>query len=119
MESLKIPETFAQRELNLGFSGGEQKKLEMLQMALLEPDMAILDETDSGLDVDALKTICQDLLGRKKAKPEMALILVTHYPHILKYLHPDHVHVMKGGKIIRSGGKDFAEELEEKGYEGL
>ncbi len=119
MESLKIPESFAQRDLNHGFSGGEQKKLEMLQMSLLEPDLAILDETDSGLDVDALKTICHDLLERKKAKPEMAIVLVTHYPHILKYLKPDQVHVMKGGRLIRSGGAELAKELEEEGYESL
>lgn len=119
MENLKVPEGFAERDLNQGFSGGEKKKLEILQMAVLEPDLAILDETDSGLDVDALKTICHDILERKKAKPEMALVMVTHYPHILKYLKPDHVHVMKEGKIIKSGGAEFAHELEKGGYEAL
>ncbi len=119
MDGLKIPESFAKRYLNYGFSGGEKKKLEVLQMAILDPDLAILDETDSGLDVDALKTICQDIHARKKAKPEMGIVMVTHYQNILKYLEPDFVHVMKDGKIIQSGGKEFAEQLEKEGYEKL
>lgn len=120
MAKLKMEEGFAERFLNQGFSGGEKKKAEILQMAVLKPTMAIMDETDSGLDVDALKTVCE---GVKTVKTEsekpMGILMVTHYQRILKYLEPDHVHVMKDGRIIKSGGKEFAHELETTGYESL
>jgi Fe-S cluster assembly ATP-binding protein len=120
MARLKIDPSFAKRYLNHGFSGGEKKKAEILQMALLSPSMALLDETDSGLDVDALKTVCEGLQEVvKEAKGEMGVLLITHYARILKYLEPDFVHVMKGGKIVKSGGKAFAHELEQTGYESF
>lgn len=119
MEELKVPDNFAGRFLNVGFSGGEKKKLEILQMAVLNPDLAVLDETDSGLDVDALKIICKGIRARLKKKPETGVLLVTHYQNILKHLEPDFVHVIKNGIIVKSGGSAFAHELEEKGYEHL
>jgi Fe-S cluster assembly ATP-binding protein len=106
--------------LNHGFSGGEKKKAEILQMAILKPQMAIMDETDSGLDVDALQTVCEGVKTvREDAEKPMGILMVTHYQRILKYLEPDHVHVMKDGKIVKSGGKEFAHELEATGYESL
>lgn len=120
MKMLKIDEKFMTRYLNHGFSGGEKKKAEILQMAILNPRVAILDETDSGLDVDALKVVCESVKAVQKASEEpMTILMVTHYQRILKYLEPDHVHVMKHGKIVKSGEKEFAHELEEKGYEHL
>ena len=119
MEKLKMPEGFAERDLNYGFSGGEKKKCEILQMAVLEPALAVMDETDSGLDVDALRIISDGVNTVMKDKPDTGILLVTHYQRILKYIQPDVVHLMKDGKIIKSGGKEFAEELEEKGYESL
>jgi Fe-S cluster assembly ATP-binding protein len=120
MAKLKIDEKFYTRYLNHGFSGGEKKKCEVLQMAILEPSMAILDETDSGLDVDALKSVCNGIKSvRKAAKYPMGILVVTHFTRILKYLKPDHVHVMKNGKILKSGGASFAKELEKKGYENI
>jgi len=116
MKKLKMPEKFSERYLNVGFSGGEKKKAEVLQMAVLKPDLAVMDETDSGLDVDALKTVCAGIKQTMKGK---SVLLVTHYQRILKYLTPDFVHVLKNGKIVKSGGKDFAKELEKKGYEAL
>lgn len=120
MASLKIDEKFAGRTLNHGFSGGEKKKAETLQMAVLQPTLAILDETDSGLDVDALKTVTsgiKDIL--KSAKGKMGLLVITHHPPILKYLKPDFVHVIKNGRIIQSGDRKLATLLEKKGYENL
>ncbi len=119
MESLKMPISFAERFLNHGFSGGEKKKAEALQMAILKPDLAVLDETDSGLDVDALKTISANVHKVMKEREDTGVLLVTHYQRILKYLQPDFVHVMKAGKIVKSGGHDLAHELEEHGYEQL
>lgn len=120
MTRLKIDPSFTKRYLNHGFSGGEKKKAEILQMALLAPSIALLDETDSGLDVDALKTVCEGLQEViKEAKGEMGVLLITHYARILKYLEPDFVHVMKGGKIVKSGGKEFAHTLEQTGYESF
>jgi Fe-S cluster assembly ATP-binding protein len=120
MGMLKIEESFAGRFINHGFSGGEKKKAEILQMAILKPRMAILDETDSGLDVDALKIVC-DGIKTLMNDPEnrMGLLLVTHYPRILHYITPDFVHVLKNGKIVKSGGREFAHELDSKGYEWL
>ncbi|MFH0820152.1 MAG: Fe-S cluster assembly ATPase SufC [Candidatus Peregrinibacteria bacterium] len=120
MAQFKIDEKLAERDLNVGFSGGEKKKAEILQMSLLKPLMAILDETDSGLDVDALKVVCQGInRAHKESRRKMGVLLITHYPRILKYLEPDHVHVLKKGKIVRSGGKALAHQLEKKGYEDL
>ena len=106
--------SFLTRPVNEGFSGGEKKRNEILQMAVLEPTLAILDETDSGLDIDALKIVAHGV--NRLRRPDNAIILVTHYQRILQYVEPDHVHVLSGGRIVRSGGKDLALELEAKGY---
>jgi Fe-S cluster assembly ATP-binding protein len=120
MANLRMDEKFASRYLNHGFSGGEKKKCEVLQMAILEPSMAILDETDSGLDVDALKSVCAGIQSvRKTATHPMGIMVVTHFTRILKYLKPDHVHVMKNGLILKSGGPSLAKELERNGYENI
>lgn len=110
----KLNEEFLKRGLNDGFSGGEAKKLEMLQMAVLKPDFSILDEIDTGLDVDALKTVAT---GIETFRKEMGIILITHYQRILKYLKPDAVHIMIDGKIAESGGFSLVKKIEEKGYE--
>ncbi|MBU0706200.1 Fe-S cluster assembly ATPase SufC [Patescibacteria group bacterium] len=119
MAEFKMPEDFAERFLNHGFSGGEKKKAEALQMAVLQPTLAIMDETDSGLDVDALKTITANIDKVMRKREKTGVLLVTHYQRILKHLEPDYVHVMKNGRIIKSGGPELAHELEEKGYEHL
>ncbi|MDZ4391310.1 MAG: Fe-S cluster assembly ATPase SufC [Gemmatimonadales bacterium] len=106
-----------ERAVNFGFSGGEKKRNEILQMAVLEPKLAILDETDSGLDIDALRIVADGVNQLKR--PDSATILVTHYQRLLDYIVPDFVHVLAGGRIIRSGGKELAHELEAKGYEWL
>jgi Fe-S cluster assembly ATP-binding protein len=103
--------------VNTGFSGGEKKRNEILQMAVLEPTLAILDETDSGLDIDALRVVA-DGVNRLK-RPDRATVVVTHYQRLLNYIVPDYVHVLAGGRIVRSGGKELAFELEEKGYDWL
>lgn len=108
---------FADRDLNFGFSGGEKKRNEILQMAVLEPKISILDETDSGLDIDALKIVSDGV--NKLQTTENAIILITHYQRLLNYIVPDYVHVVYNGKIIRSGDKELAKELEEKGYDWL
>jgi Fe-S cluster assembly ATP-binding protein len=105
------------RAVNAGFSGGEKKRNEILQMAVLEPRLAVLDETDSGLDIDALRIVAAGV--NKLRRPDNATIVVTHYQRLLNYIIPDHVHVLAGGRIVRSGGKDLAIELEAKGYEWL
>ena len=115
MALLKMDPGFATRYVNEGFSGGEKKRLEMLQMAMLEPAMAILDETDSGLDIDALKNVAEGI--NASLSPEMGVLLITHYQRMLNYVKPDFVHVMVEGRILRSGGPELALELEEKGYE--
>src|SRR5215210_1224262 len=115
MERLKVPRELAQRYLNDGFSGGEKKRVEILQMALLKPKIAILDETDSGLDIDALRIVAggvNELVG-----PEMGALVITHYQRILNYVTPDRVHVFVGGKIVESGGPELAERLEAEGYD--
>jgi Fe-S cluster assembly ATP-binding protein len=119
MAELKMPEDFAGRFLNHGFSGGEKKKTEALQMAILKPDLAVMDETDSGLDVDALKTISESVDKVMRGREKTGVLLVTHYQRILKHLKPDYVHVMKDGRLVKSGGPELAHELEEKGYEHL
>jgi Fe-S cluster assembly ATP-binding protein len=105
------------RSVNTGFSGGEKKRNEILQMAVLEPKLAILDETDSGLDIDALKIVSNGVNALRK--PENATIVVTHYQRLLNYIVPDYVHVLAAGRIVRSGGKELALELEERGYDWL
>ena len=116
MEELKMDPAFAERFVNQGFSGGEKKKAEVLQMHILQPHLALLDETDSGLDVDALKIVAEGV-NALRGSPEFSCLLVTHYARILGYIHPDHVHVMVDGKIVKSGDAAFAKELEEEGYE--
>lgn len=119
MAELKMSEDFAERFLNHGFSGGEKKKAEALQMAILQPELAVMDETDSGLDVDALKTITANINKVMRKREKTGVLIVTHYQRILKHLEPDYVHVMKDGRIVKSGGPKLAHELEEKGYEHL
>jgi len=117
LDIVKMDPSFLQRSLNEGFSGGEKKRNEILQMALLEPSLAILDETDSGLDIDALKTVANGV--NQLATPENATIMITHYQRLLNYVEPDYIHVMSDGQIITSGGKELAQQLEDKGYEWL
>jgi Fe-S cluster assembly ATP-binding protein len=105
------------RPVNDGFSGGEKKRNEILQMAILEPKLAVLDETDSGLDIDALKIVADAV--NKLRRPDNATVVVTHYQRILSYIVPDRVHVLANGKIVKSGGKDLALELEQRGYDWL
>ena len=116
-EKMKIPSEFLSRSLNEGFSGGEKKKLETLQLALIQPKVAIMDETDSGLDIDALKSVAEKIQSLKS--PERSFLLITHYQRILNHIDVDFVHVMISGKIVKSGGPELALELEEKGYEGV
>jgi len=117
MRLLEMDPTFAERSVNDGFSGGEKKRNEILQMAMLEPRLAIMDETDSGLDIDALKVVAAGVNRLHEQRPEMGVVLITHYQRMLDYVTPDHVHVMVGGRIARSGGAELAHELEAKGYE--
>jgi Fe-S cluster assembly ATP-binding protein len=117
MELLEIDPSFTQRYLNDGFSGGEKKRSEILQMALLNPEMAILDETDSGLDIDALRIVCNGI--NKLFNPNMGLLIITHYQRMLNYIQPHVVHVLVDGQIVRSGGPELALELEKSGYESL
>lgn len=112
---VKMDASFLDRSVNEGFSGGEKKRNEILQMALLEPALAILDETDSGLDIDALKTVAGGV--NQLSTPDNAVVLITHYQRMLDYIVPDYVHVMADGRIITTGGKDLAKELEARGYE--
>src|SRR3954453_10081501 len=116
MDKLEMARTFTSRSVNEGFSGGEKKRNEILQMAMLKPKYAVLDETDSGLDIDALKVVAHGVNSLRG--PDMGVLLITHYQRLLDYIVPDHVHVMVQGRIVRSGGKELALELEEKGYEG-
>lgn len=117
LQRLDIPQSFMTRYVNDGFSGGEKKRLEMLQMLMLQPALAILDETDSGLDIDALKVV-SDAINLLRGEGRSQL-LITHYQRILRYVKPDHVHVLLGGRIVRSGGPELADELEKHGYEWL
>ena len=117
MASLGMDPKFLNRGVNEGFSGGEKKRNEILQMAMLEPELAILDETDSGLDIDALKAVAQGVDSLRS--PDRAIILVTHYQRLLDYIEPDHVHVLSKGRIVKSGDKSLALELEEKGYDWI
>jgi len=117
MALLKMDDSFATRYLNEGFSGGEKKRAEILQMALLEPKMAVLDETDSGLDIDALKVVSEGV--NNLSGPNVGMLLITHYQRLLNFIKPDFVHIMMEGRVVESGGPELALELEEKGYEGL
>jgi Fe-S cluster assembly ATP-binding protein len=117
MRLLEMDEQFMNRSVNEGFSGGEKKRNEILQMAMLEPSLAILDETDSGLDIDALRIVAQGVNAMRS--PERAMIVVTHYQRLLDYIAPDFVHVLVDGRIVRSGGPKLALELEERGYSGI
>jgi Fe-S cluster assembly ATP-binding protein len=114
MAMLRVDESFASRYVNDGFSGGEKKRLEMLQMAMLEPEMAILDETDSGLDIDALRIVAEGV--NAMLNPDMGVLLITHYQRLLNYIKPDFVHVLALGRIVASGGPELALRLEEEGY---
>jgi Fe-S cluster assembly ATP-binding protein len=117
MDALGVEDAMVNRYVNQGFSGGEKKKVEILQLAVLEPKIAILDETDSGLDIDSLKAVATGV--SKLIGPELGALLITHYQRMLNYITPDHVHVMMGGRIVKEGGPELAAELEEKGYEGI
>lgn len=115
MERLKMDPSFAGRYLNDGFSGGEKKRAEILQMAMLQPEIAVLDETDSGLDIDALRIVSDGVNALRG--PNLGVMVITHYQRILNYINPDYVHVMLGGRIVESGGADLALHLEEHGYD--
>jgi Fe-S cluster assembly ATP-binding protein len=117
MERLRIPRELAQRYVNDGFSGGEKKRVEILQMAMLRPKIAVLDETDSGLDIDALKVVAAGV--RELVGPEMGALVITHYQRILNYIEPDFVHVFVGGRIVAEGGPELAHTLEAEGYEAF
>ena len=117
LTKLKMGEEFARRYVNDGFSGGEKKRAEILQMGLLKPDLAILDETDSGLDVDALRTVSEGVNALRR--PEQAILLITHYERILNYIHPDFVHILVAGKIVRSGDASLAKQIEAEGYDPI
>ena len=115
MAVMRMDTKFAERYLNEGFSGGEKKRNEILQLLMLEPRLAILDETDSGLDIDALQVVARGV--NEMRGPEFSAVVITHYQRILRYIEPDHVHVMLDGRLVTSGGKELAETLEEKGYD--
>ena len=117
MDLLEMDEKFAERHVNEGFSGGEKKRNEILQMAVLEPALAVMDETDSGLDIDALKTVSEGVNTIHARRREMGVLIITHYQRILNYIKPDVVHVMVRGQIVREGGPELAHELESAGYE--
>jgi Fe-S cluster assembly ATP-binding protein len=117
MAELEVDQSFLQRSLNEGFSGGEKKRFEILQMAMLKPEIAVLDETDSGLDIDALKIVSEGV--NRLQGPDLGVLIITHYTRILNYIKPDEVHVMFEGRIAASGGPELADELEEHGYDHL
>src|SRR2546425_2149354 len=117
MELLGVEEEMVKRYVNQGFSGGEKKKNEILQLAVLEPKIAVLDETDSGLDIDSLRSVAEGVA--RLIGPTLGVLLITHYQRILNYIKPDHIHVMMAGRIVLSGGPEIAHDLEKKGYEGL
>jgi Fe-S cluster assembly ATP-binding protein len=117
MAELGVDESFLQRSVNEGFSGGEKKRFEILQAALLKPELAVLDETDSGLDVDALRIVAEGV--NRLSGPDLGVLIITHYTRILNYIKPDQVHVMFEGRIVASGGPELADELEAGGYDGI
>jgi Fe-S cluster assembly ATP-binding protein len=116
---LGMDDRFMERYLNEGFSGGEKKRNEILQMALMEPDVAVLDETDSGLDIDALRTVAHGITEIRSARPELGILLITHYQRILEYLTPDVVHVLLDGRLVASGGPELARRIEAEGFESF
>jgi Fe-S cluster assembly ATP-binding protein len=116
MKLLDMDPSFAERPVNDGFSGGEKKRNEILQMAVLRPSLALMDETDSGLDIDALQIVAHGVNTLREENPEMAILLITHYQRMLNYIQPDEVHVMVGGRIVLSGGPEVAIALEDQGY---
>jgi Fe-S cluster assembly ATP-binding protein len=116
---LGMDDRFQERYLNEGFSGGERKRNEILQMAMMEPDLAVLDETDSGLDIDALKTVADGIAEVRKARPELGILLITHYQRILDHLTPDVVHVLLDGRIVATGGPELARRIEAEGFDSF
>ena len=119
MKRLGMDSSFADRYLNEGFSGGEKKRNEILQMAILEPELAVLDETDSGLDIDALRTVASGIREVRRDRPDLGIVLITHYQRLLDELTPDHVHILVDGQIVASGGLELVERLERDGYESF
>ena len=119
MERLDMDPSFADRFLNEGFSGGEKKRNEILQMAILEPEVAVLDETDSGLDIDALKVVAQGVQEVRRDRPELGILAITHYQRLLDHLQPDVIHILVDGRIVQTGGPELAEILEREGYEAF
>jgi Fe-S cluster assembly ATP-binding protein len=119
MKRLGMDSSFVDRYLNEGFSGGEKKRNEIMQLAILEPELAILDETDSGLDIDALRIVAQGIREVRADRPNMGVVLITHYQRLLDELRPDHVHILVNGRIVASGGMELAERLERDGYESF
>ena len=117
METLKVDREFTRRYLNEGFSGGEKKRCEILQMAILEPVVAVMDETDSGLDIDALRTVAEAVNAMRG--PELGALIITHYQRILSYIAPDFIHIMLNGRVVEEGGAELATQLEEKGYDWI
>jgi len=115
LKLLGMDESFATRYLNEGFSGGEKKRCEILQLAILQPRIAVLDETDSGLDIDSVKIVAEGV--NRLVGPEMGVMIITHYQRILRYIKPDHVHILMEGRVVKSGGPELALKLEEKGYD--
>jgi Fe-S cluster assembly ATP-binding protein len=114
-----MDQQFTERYLNEGFSGGEKKRNEILQMALMEPDFAVLDETDSGLDIDALRVVANGIHEVRKDRPDLGILLITHYQRILQYLTPDVVHILLDGKIVESGGPELAHRVEAEGFDAF
>ena len=119
MKRLGMDGSFVDRYLNEGFSGGEKKRNEIMQMAILEPELAILDETDSGLDIDALRIVAKGIREVRAARPQMGVVLITHYQRLLDELQPDHVHILVDGRVVASGGMELAAQLERDGYEAF
>lgn len=119
LQLLSMDESFAYRNVNEGFSGGEKKRFELLQLLMLKPKLAILDEIDSGLDVDALKIVAQGLAFARKENPNLSIILITHYQRILNYIEPDFVHVMQDGQLVQSGNASLAHAIDKQGYDGI
>ena len=119
MKRLGIDSSFVDRYLNEGFSGGEKKRNEIMQMAILEPELAILDETDSGLDIDALRVVARGIREVRTERPTMAVVMITHYQRLLDEVEPDHVHILVDGRIVESGGIELAQQLEREGYESF
>jgi Fe-S cluster assembly ATP-binding protein len=119
MKRLGMDSKFVDRHLNEGFSGGEKKRNEIMQMAMLEPDLAILDETDSGLDIDALRIVAKGIREVRAARPQLGIVLITHYQRLLDEVNPDYVHVLVDGRIVATGGMELAEQLEKSGYDSF